>query len=399
MNQSFLQKLKRVSVLDLIHIFLFLIAYPLSLYLKKKHKDIWLFSDCPAEARDNAYWLFRYVSLQKIKPEIFFALKKNSPDYDEVHKYGEIIDHGSLKHWVYYLAAKNVISSQKASGPNAAVCYLLDRWQLINGRKIFLQHGIIKDKISFLYYKYTHIRLFTCSTQREYEYVSNTYGYPKGYVRLLGLCRFDNLFPKEQVGDIILIMPTWRKWLSHPTDGISSENLETLFLQSTFFERWMKLLNSPKLLEILNVYHKKVIFYLHREAQKYTNHFTVSDPKIVIAAFPEYHVQQLLKEASLLITDYSSVAMDFAYMDKPLIYYQFDQEEFRTRHLEEGYFDYVEDGFGPVLTEADEVLCQTEEICRNNWTDDTKYADRRRDFFTLRDHQNCRRTYEAIRDL
>ena len=30
-----------------------------------------------------------------------------------------------------------------------------------------------------------------------------------------------------------------------------------------------------------------------------------------------------------MITDYSSVAIDFAYMKKPTLYYQFDEEKFR----------------------------------------------------------------------
>ena len=36
--------------------------------------------------------------------------------------------------------------------------------------------------------------------------------------------------------------------------------------------------------------------------------------------------------------------MDVAYRKRPIIYYQFDNEEFRKVHLSEGYFKYENDG-------------------------------------------------------
>lgn len=43
----------------------------------------------------------------------------------------------------------------------------------------------------------------------------------------------------------------------------------------------------------------------------------------------KYDVQQLLKESLLLITDYSSVFFDMMYMNKPVIFYQFDENQYR----------------------------------------------------------------------
>lgn len=46
----------------------------------------------------------------------------------------------------------------------------------------------------------------------------------------------------------------------------------------------------------------------------------------------------MLKESRLIIADYSSVAFDFAYMNKPLLYFQFDEEEYRTKHYKNDIF-------------------------------------------------------------
>lgn len=50
--------------------------------------------------------------------------------------------------------------------------------------------------------------------------------------------------------------------------------------------------------------------------------------EIEIAKFKDYDVQQLLIELRILITDFSSVFFDFAYMKKPVIYYQFDRDKY-----------------------------------------------------------------------
>lgn len=51
-----------------------------------------------------------------------------------------------------------------------------------------------------------------------------------------------------------------------------------------------------------------------------------------------------------MITDYSSVAFDFAYMKKSLVYAQFDREAFfEGQTYDEGYFNYETDGLSGML--------------------------------------------------
>ena len=399
MDQSLWQKLKRVKLVDLFHIFLFLAAIPAAFFYKKYHKNLWLFCDLAGEARDNGYWLFRYVRREHPHEDAVFAIDRKSPDYEKVQIEGRTVQFGSYMHWILYLSATYVISSQKASGPNASVCYVLERLRIFRGYKIFLQHGIIKDNISFLYFKYTNIRLFTCSTKRELDYVRENYGYPKDYIQLLGLCRFDELLKPSQTENLIVIMPTWRKWLSHPTEGTYANDLVSNFLNSDYYKRWSSLLSSHEFIRILEENNWTVVFYLHREAQKYSKFFQSTNERIKIGTFPDTEVQSLLKKSKILVTDYSSVAMDFALLGKPLFYYQFDYEEFRKRHLEEGYFDYERDGFGPVCSDERELFNGILLCMSPHHVEDSKYQFRRDDFFTLKDCNNCKRTYEAIKKI
>ena len=143
----------------------------------------------------------------------------------------------------------------------------------------------------------------------------------------------------------------------------------------------------------------KLVFYLHRNMQKYAEYFTSMHADAVIATWPEYDCQQLMKEAKCMITDYSSVAMDFAYMRKPVLYYQFDYESFRLGHMGEGYYDYHEDGFGPICKEESILLEELQQTVQRNYRMEETYLQRCEDFFYFHDREYCKRNYEAIKEL
>lgn len=398
MEQSLWQKLQRVKIKDLIHIIYFIFAFPIALVYKHFRKDLWLICDNENEARDNGYWLYKYIVTNYDKQDVIYALNKKSPDYDRVKDLGHVVQYGSFMHWIYYLTASKNISSQKGGKPNAAICYVLEVYGIIKNTRIFLQHGIIKDDMPFLHYKNTKMRMFVTSTKRECDYISKVYGYPKGYVVELGLCRLDNLHDFK-VKRQILFMPTWRNWIGRPTTH--SYVLEDIsnFKKTQYYKSWNELLNNEKLREFLRENDIRLVFYPHRDMQSFIDEFNADDSNITIASWPQYDVQELLKESAFLVTDYSSVAMDFAYMKKPLLYYQFDYEKFREGHYPEGYFSYENDGFGKVCHSAGEVIEKIIESAKNNFENEEIYLNRHDKFFTTYDTNNCERNYRAIKEL
>ena len=118
---------------------------------------------------------------------------------------------------------------------------------------------------------------------------------------------------------------------------------------------------------------------------------------ITVLPWQEADISSLIREAGILITDYSSVYMDFAYMKKPLVYYQFDYETYRAGHLPTGYFDYERDGFGPVCSTEQELLARLEPLLTGGEMP-PEYRQRVERFYTLNDDKNCERTYLAIRE-
>lgn len=112
------------------------------------------------------------------------------------------------------------------------------------------------------------------------------------------------------------------------------------FEQTDYFQHWQAVISDPKLEKLLTKYGYDAVFYPHFEVQRFLSAFHTENPRVKIGALGQMDVQTLLMESALLITDFSSIQFDFAYMLKPEIYYQFDEARYWGTHHDRGYFDY-----------------------------------------------------------
>lgn len=394
MQYSLKKALNFLKLRDILHIFLAAFVLPWALLAKIFVRDFWLICEEKNEARDNGYWLYRWIRENKPKQKIAYAVNKNSPDYNKVKGLGKVISYGTISHWFWYIVADKNISSQKGGKPNAAVCYFFEVvLKMRKNNRVFLQHGITINKGEWLFYKNTRIRLFITAAQQEHDYLIENFGYPVRNVQLCGFPRFDALHNVHAETDLILIMPTWRNWLGRD----SHENRDLDFTQTEYYRRWNALLQSDELQAVLEKYDKKVLFYPHRNMQKFLTYFSATSDRIEIVDWKEYDIQDVLKRAALMITDYSSVFFDFSYMRKPVLFYQFDEMEFREKQYAEGYFDYHNTVLGKWSGTLPELLVHLEESLASG----VPVLNERtiRSFFPLWDTENCKRNYEAIRKL
>ena len=185
-------------------------------------------------------------------------------------------------------------------------------------------------------------------------------------------------------------MPTWRRWLD-------KVNNEEEFAKSDFFQQWYKLLNNKNFADITNTNNISVVFYVHPKLNKYVELFKKANPNVTFLNSKNGDsVQAHLKSAAITITDFSSIFFDIAYMKKPAIYFQFDEEQYYGSHYKKAYFDYRENGFGPVCVSDEEVINSLNSIVNNNLKMEPVYLKRAEEFFPLHDGNNCSRIYDAI---
>ena len=389
-----LNKLKRLPVY-LVNVFLLAVLWPAAAVLRRTHpayRNLWLVMERGFDARDNGYWFFRYLREQQPHINARFVISRTSPDYDKVARLGPTCEWRSLKHYLMYLAADMLISTHvQPCAPDLMAYYHLRQIGIrARGKQIFLQHGIIKDEMMWMRYPTMKVDFFASGGKMEYDYLEKEFGFPDGVIRYTGLCRFDNLIRGNCPSGEILVMPTWR--------GSNYPQGEQ-FYETAFYRHFQSLLENPRLMALLEERDMKLIFYPHIELQKELDKFRSPSERVVLAGWQDYDVQTLLMRCDLLITDYSSVFFDLGYMEKPVIYYQFDKEEFLKYHYQKGYFSYEDHGFGPVVTTEEELADAVAECAANDFRLEEKYRRRLDAFYSVRDERNCERTYKILSEM
>lgn len=394
--KKIIDSLKYIHLKDLLSPFIFIFILPFALifrlFNKIRKKELWLICESGNTARDNGYHFFKYVRENYPNDYCFYVIDKNCCDYQKVKRYGNIIQFKSFKHWLYYLSAKYNISNQKNGNPNQVFFYFIHVSLGLYKNRVFLQHGITKDNSLWLYYKNTKFKYFICGAKKEYDYIKEKFGYPDGNVIYTGFPRFDNLYNNNVNKKQILIMPTWRNWLGREMNSFGQQ---FNFLNTDYFKNWNGLLTDSEFIKYIEDNNYIVYFYPHLNMQKFLNSFRTDSSNIKILDNSLYDIQDLLKDSQLLITDYSSVYMDFAYMKKPIIYFQFDYEEYRKKQYQEGYFDYYRDGFGPVVSNKKELIESTKVYMKIGLED--KYLKRINNFFENFSPDSSSKIYQILK--
>lgn len=362
-----------------------------------KYKNMWLVSERGIEAKDNGYVFFKY--LREKHPEInawYLIDSSHKKDYEKVAHLGNIIEYGSLEHKIAFFLSDYLISSH--TGYLEPWNYKLYKMLLDRDDKkkfIFLQHGVILSDLSKYYNVSNKIDLFITTTKSEYNSIcQDSYGFDKDVVVQTGIARYDNL-NDFKVKRQILLMPTWRMNIITPSYKRKGKGSDKKFVNSDYFKSLNSLINNNRLIKLLEDNNIELIFYPHFEMQPYKDRFDITTAKIKLADRDEYDVQTLLKESLLLITDYSSVAVDFAYMKKPVVYYQKVPDD----RYSEGYFDYYKDGFGEVVIDEENLVSILEFYVNNDFKMKDKYVNIVDESFNMRDANNCDRIFNAIMNM
>lgn len=372
------------------------------LNLLKTGEKYYLLNDRIMYGDDNSEQLFRYIN-QKDKnfsKYTYFVLDKNSPNFKDISKAGKVLKYGSLKHKLKYINSKMIISSHASYYDRVFNPFNEQEMSVykdkINKQFVFLQHGVIMNDVhNFLNREHIIADLFVTTTKPEYEDVRQNYMYDENAIVCTGLARFDRL--KNERKNIILIAPTWRAFLENVEYIKDKENsLE----KSEFYKKYQSLLNKKEILDTIKKYEYKIQFLLHPASEKYKQSFlNLQNKNVEVLSTKDIRYSTLFKECALFITDYSSTHFDVAFLQKPIIYYQFDQEKFFTSHYNRGYFDYKKDGFGELIKDEEDIVNKIIFYIKNNCQIEEKYKSTIENTFHYLDHNNSKRTLEEIKKL
>lgn len=362
------------------------------------NKKIWLISDRPDAAGDNGEAFFQYLSNNTpydVTP--YFVLSKKSKDYERVSRLGKVVEPRSRKFKNLFLRADKIISSQ-------ANDYVINAFNtdqnlfrdLYRFDFVFLQHGVTLHNVSSWLHSFAKdIKIFVTSAPRERaSIVDGFYGYDADTVALTGFPRHDKLINQRKKK--IIVAPTWRHGLVGEIDPKTlTVPYNEDFKKSEFFIFYQSLILDPRLNAALEKYGYTAEFLIHPSFNGQIDDF--EETKFFKMSSPPHNYTKAFAESALMVTDYSSVAFDFAYLRKPVIYSQFDQESFYQWHLwGKGYFSFDEDGFGPVIKDLDNLVDSLIISILEDCVIEKKYEERVDAFFGHQDQKNSERLLQKI---
>jgi CDP-glycerol glycerophosphotransferase len=193
-------------------------------------------------------------------------------------------------------------------------------------------------------------------------------------------------------------MPTFRRWL-HDLSRFPVREREDRFKKTFYYRAISSVLQSTQLNDVLRAKKINLLFSPHPRVLPFLSTFKSPFENVLIDPVFSTKPQTLILDSCALITDFSSVFFDFAYLNRPVIYYQFDRDEYRKNHYKEGYFSYAEDGFGPIVQSCEDLVGEVVGLVSREFEPSQLFRERINKFFPKRDSQNCQRIVAAIENF
>lgn len=361
-------------------------------------KNIWLTFDKLYKGGDCGEYFYKYMRTRRadgVTP--VYVIRDDVADYQRLVQEGcQPVAYHSLKQRLLYLHASMIFATHSAVPSFCGfskweVRFVQDRIRAVN---TCIQHGLsVQDLTADSNRIINNNKRYYCASRYEVENLSKpAYDYDPGVLRLTGLARYDGLVNKDQKQ--LLIAPTWRAYIAMPPVMGSTRPYNPEFKQTDYFKIFQGLLENKRLQEAAEKAGYRILFLLHPVISAQKDDFQVSGNVELLSA-AESNYEKLLTESSLMVTDYSGIQFDFAYMRKPIVY--FHPPKLPPHYVEGGFF-YDTMGFGEICEETEQLIDTLIGYLEQGCALKDFYRKRQDAFFAFDDHENCRRIFEDAMD-
>lgn len=201
---------------------------------------------------------------------------------------------------------------------------------------------------------------------------------------LLGSCRTDKLVNSDET-----------KYLeSRQAIGINSDELAILYAPTFREEDFHKEKINLDIKKLLNVDGIKLILRVHPEVKKKLVIEEYGDNVIDGSKFSD--IFGLYVAADILVTDYSSVAIEYSLLKRPIVYYMYDLEDYiKNRDF---YFNFLDNLAGPIAKTEEELIDIIKNIENISKDYEKQYQKYYNHYNGLNDGKVCERFYNMLKD-
>lgn len=361
-------------------------------------KKIWLYYDCKGVAYDNGYYQFIH-DMEKSDGIERYYISNNElsfiEDYFPTELKEYIIPFGSELHKRLVIACEKIITAfiEETNIYPFSISEKKYYTDMFHFEVIYLQHGILH---AHLPWKYTpersEIDKIVVSSYFEKQNFRQVYHFREKDILPFGMPRFQHMEKQVKSMNRILLAPSWRQYLIGENKSTGAWiPTQQKFVNSNFFMKMQAFLNHPHLHRILEENDLYLDFKLHPIFKVYQDCFELTSDRV---AFAGDSVKD--EEYAIFMTDFSSFVFDFAYLEKPIIYFVPDYEEFTSGMNQYRELDLPFDkAFGNLVYEADRAVDEVEKIINRKMEPEEIFVERMQKFY-LPMGDNSEKVYQYL---
>lgn len=363
-------------------------------------RNIWLFADKIFKAGDNAEYLYNYSIKQKDSAYKYYVLSPTSVDAKRFESEGKkYVRYRSLRQRLLFLHANILVFTHN----NAPGFYRFGGSYeeffrgLFNYDVMYIQHGLAVQNTPHLYDKSIDDikQFFIASKFEEKNLLQPKYRYHRAEIVPIGMARYDGL-SNDRGGDskTILIAPTWRSYLNiTQADYDKIENGHDDLTESDYYKIYSSLIQNNKLISAARRTGHSIVFALHPLMTSRVKSMRGNDSVSIVSVNNGLNYEKILIDARLMVTDYSGLQFDFAYMYKPVVY--FHPPELPPSYGEAAY-QYDKHAFGDIITSVNNLVDTLCDYMEKDMNIKQVYKKRIDNFFYYHDFKNSKRIYKSI---
>lgn len=369
------------------------ILYRLTRFIYR-HQKIWITFDKLYKAGDNGEYFYQYCKNNQDKVKCYYIINKDAYDYKRLKNDKNVITFKSTKSYLKVLNSQCVFATHAGASNFMAFTGGKEKYfrDLMNYDLFCLQHGLTIQDIPHLQNRVRdNTKLYFCASGNEIQnLLQPKYDYKEEVLLKTGIPRYDGL--KNNDKREILITPTWRSNMANTVTVIGGTRpYYEDFKNTEYFKIFNTIINDKRLIEAARKYNYRITYLLHPTLTAQIDDFDKNDYVDIFTVTADQSYEKLLTESSLMVTDYSGVQYDFAYMRKPIIYFHPDE---LPPHYGAGGIDYEKEGFGPIIKTIDQLVDELINKMKNDCKNDKKYINRADNFFIYDDFDSCKRIYD-----
>ncbi|MBT2569874.1 CDP-glycerol glycerophosphotransferase family protein [Planococcus sp. ISL-110] len=373
-------------------------AYFLAFFTKKKSgkKIVLVGGNLGEKYEDNAAVYHKYLLNNHKEQVTAYWMYDPKTSYAKDEKIENAVPLGSFKNYLLFFQADYTFHGHSLLYdivPSADKFLFLNRKTLIthvsHGIEGFKKILIQKEDIPLL----KRTNYFNCASQYEYNLKLNEWKIPEQKLIITGFPRFDRYPPNQPSTEVknILMMMTWREWLFDLT--------KEEFTESVYFKSTVGLLKHEGIQKLLTDHNLHLNIALHPFMKKFEKYFAgLADNEhgIKFLDFNHETIEYSIDHNDMLLTDITSVSWDFLYLNKPIIFYMFDQQEYLEKrgaylNMDTDLYGYKADSIDHVYDYLKKIV--DEKITSNEWYPKAK------EYIDYFDQDNCKRLTKRVMNL